>query len=247
MKIAALDLGSNTFLLLLAEVESGKITRIHHDECQVTRLAQAVDVNRAFHPDALVRAERCLKEYGAKIRQFQPDRVLAVATSAARDAQNKDEFFRIANEAGIPVKVITGDLEAKMTFRGAIDDLVPDGRCRVIDIGGGSTEYIAGQSGGKIHGQSLDMGCVRLTERFVTGHPVKPLEVEKMRLAVGQHLEGLDPAIKQGAGPLVAVAGTPTTLAAVVLGIEFDSEQIHGFRLSKAVVDGWLVKLAGMK
>lgn len=203
MKVAALDLGSNTFLLLIAEVENGKIVRVYHDECQVTRLAQGVDASREFHSEALARAKKCLDDYGKTIRQHRPARLLAVATSAARDAKNKDEFFNIAHEAGIPVKVISGVLEARLTFRGAVDDLVADRRCRVVDIGGGSTEYIVGGGEHQPIGQSLDMGCVRLTEKFISTHPVPEEELGNMRAAIRGQLDGLSEGIKRGVALLL--------------------------------------------
>lgn len=246
MKVAALDLGSNTSLLLIAEVEAGKITQVYHDECRLTRLGQGVDEKREFHPEALARAEECLRHYGEVIGKHKPERVMAVATSAARDVKNREDLFTIAAKYSIPLKVISGDMEASVTFKGALSNLVSSQECRVIDVGGGSTEIICGTGEGRLVGQSLDLGCVRLTEQFISQQPIAENEIFQMRESVQAQLGSLKPEIKSSKGPLVAVAGTPTTLAAVILGVEFDAEKIHGFEISLEALEQWLTQLAAM-
>lgn len=246
MKVAALDLGSNTFLLLIAEIEGRRVTKVYHDECRVTRLAHGVDRNRMFHPDALARAQKCLTDYAQTIQNQRPEKVLAVATSAARDVRNQGELIGMLAALGIPVQIIPGHLEAKITYHGAVNDLVPDGKCRVIDIGGGSTEFIVGQGKGQLFGQSLDVGSVRMTEQMVTAHPISASELHALRLAVRSKLAELDPRVASGQGPLIAVAGTPTTLAAVILGVPFEAEKIHGYRMSADAVERWLQKMGAM-
>ena len=245
MKVAALDLGSNTFLLLIAEVEKSKVTQIYCEECQVTRLGQGVDETREFHQEALERAKNCLCYYGGLIKQHQPEKVMAVATSAVRDVKNHDEFFAIASANSIPVKVISGDMEARMTFMGALSDLVSDQNYWVIDVGGGSTEIIFG-SKNHLQGQSLDLGCVRLTEQFITAHPISSEELSRMREFTCQQLKVLNQEASPGQGPIVAVAGTPTTLAAVLLEVPMGAEKIHGFEINLDTLKIWIKRLAGM-
>ncbi|MBK8202378.1 MAG: Ppx/GppA family phosphatase [Bdellovibrionales bacterium] len=200
-----------------------------------------------FAPEALKRAEDCLREYALKIAQFGPDVVKAVATSAAREANNKEDFIAIGAKYGIPIEIISGTEEAKLSFFGGTSDFIQMGNCRVIDVGGGSTEFILGSKGGIQASRSLDLGCVRLTERFISGHPVFGQELRTLRTFVQSQLDHLPHDICTGSGPVIAVSGTPTTLASVILGEkEFNAKSIHGFKLKLAIMEEWCERIMAM-
>lgn len=266
MRVAALDLGTNTFLLLIAEVENGEIRQVLHDEVRVIRLGQGVGESRRFHADALLRAEIAFQDYAAVIRKFQPSKVLACATSAARDVLNKQDLFDIAARAGIPLEVISGEREAELTFLGALKPQLgreeaitkaatPSTRSGgvqiVIDVGGGSTEFILGDDSGIRRSKSYDIGAVRLTESHVTQHPISHQEKDRMWdvinhefLDVGRvfHLEASELQTRN----IIAVAGTPTTLAALDLQQSFNPEKIEGYVLTRDRIQHWIDRLSPM-
>ena len=247
MKVAALDLGSNTFLCLIAEVENSQITKIYHDSVESVRLGQELSKNKKFHSEALLRADKCLQEFSKIIKQHQPEHVLAMATSAARDAENKEQLFAIAEKYNIPLEVIPGDKEASITYKGAVSAQGSEPTQRmVIDIGGGSTEFIFGHGLQLLVGKSLDIGCVRLTEKFISTQPTSNDEIEKVssyiQLAL-QEVIKLKPAnfkVEQ----ILAVAGTPTAIAAAEMG-GFVAEKIDGYKLTEKSLNTWLSKLQG--
>ncbi len=250
MKVAALDLGTNTFLLLVAEVESGRVVRVYHDEARVVRLGQDVDRSRRFHPEALARAKECLKDYSAIIRSQGVESVLGCATSAARDVENRQDLIQIGADCGIPIEVISGEREAELTFVGSLPDDVA-GLVQVIDIGGGSMEIVLGDKSGLFTRRSFNIGSVRLTEKFVSRHPIPPHELEKMREFAREELENLGPmyASAQVDPPglrTIAVAGTATTLAAIDQGLAFESERVHGHRLTLEKLESWIERMAAM-
>ncbi|MEK6554038.1 MAG: Ppx/GppA family phosphatase, partial [Bdellovibrionota bacterium] len=147
MRIAALDLGSNTSLLLVVDIEKGRIQNIVHDELNVTRMGQGVHQNRKLHPEALERIDKCFEEYAKTIRDSKVDHVLAMATSAARDVTNAEELFKIGRKHGIEIEIIPGAKEAEITFKGStFEEAETKGLC-VIDVGGGSTEIIGCEDG----------------------------------------------------------------------------------------------------
>jgi exopolyphosphatase/guanosine-5'-triphosphate,3'-diphosphate pyrophosphatase len=178
MRVAALDLGSNTSLLLIAEVANGRIDRVISDNTTVTKMGQGVHQARRFHPDALGRVEVCLQKYQKMIEAAKVDKIAAVATSAARDVGNREALLEIGRANGIPIEIITGDREARMTFLGAVSDEKEHEGVAVIDVGGGSTELII-QSKGDLAAVSVDVGSVRLTDLFVQQQPIPPAELEK--------------------------------------------------------------------
>lgn len=261
-RIAALDLGTNTFLCLIADVErlsdnSIIIRQVIRDEVRIVRLGQGVDATKALHPDALLRADACFKEFSEFIKAANVEKVVAAATSATRDASNGQELVKLAARYGIPIQVISGEREAELTFLGAIEPHWK-GLTAVIDVGGGSTEVIIGDQKGILIRFSADVGSVRLTEKFITKHPIPQSEFNEVEYLVRRKLfEGLKSSLEQfnsrvepsknGSFPpevplgldelrsrienVVAVAGTPTTLAAVILGQPFTADSIHGFRL----------------
>lgn len=242
MKVAALDLGSNTFLCLIAEVENGRIQKIYSDISDVVRLGQGLNQSKKFHQEALQRADLSLARMRTEIEKQQPEKILAMATSAARDAENQQELFSLGKKHGIPIEIIAGEQEALITYQGAVSGL--NGTTEntlVIDIGGGSTEYIFGRGERLICGQSFDIGAVRLTEKFITSYPVSDAELLSARQYVDRFVEeamALKPAdfmLQQ----LVAVAGTPTALAAAEIGY-FDAAAIDGYKLTEDRLESWL-------
>lgn len=246
MKVASLDLGTNTFLLLVCEVEHGKIVEVLHDEVRVVRLGQGVHESRAFHPEALERVEDAFKNFSAIIRRLGVERVLACATSAARDVTNKDALIELGKKYQIPIEIISGEREAELTFLGTIRDDW-QGPVVIIDVGGGSTEFILGDETGLIARKSFDVGSVRLTEKFVTGHPIEPFEIAKMTGAILKEFGSLDKTFPIDENTrVIAVAGTPTTLATIDMGQPFEHELVDGYRLSSLKLKQWANRLSQM-
>lgn len=259
MRVAALDLGSNTFLCLIVEGEvdadgRARIDEILSDEVRMVRLGQDVDRTRRFHPDALVRAEAALADFQKSILKFRPDRILAMATSAARDVENAEQLFDLGRKFGIPIQIIPGSQEARITYAGATSGMNPnqaDGTSTlVIDIGGGSTEFIRGVGGQMAWGHSLDLGCVRLKERLryrealtseieLEARSHIQEELRSLPAKVGLSDDGADFAVDR----ILAVAGTPTELARMEIG-QFDPVRIDGFCFSRARIEEWIRILA---
>lgn len=231
MKIAALDLGSNTFILLVAEVEGGEIKKVIVDETRVVRLGQNLFESGEFHPDALERAEKCFADFKKIIDKHKVDKVVSVATSASRDAKNRDAFYALGEKYKIPIKVISGDMEARLTYIGA------GARGVVIDVGGGSTEVVGKNKKGDLLKHSFDLGCVRLNEKFLTKHPTVKSEIQKLTQFIDSKLnEKSDLLAALKGNDLVAVAGTPTTVADILLGGGFDREKIDS---AFVPIDDW--------
>ena len=243
MKVAALDLGTNSFLCLIAEIKNGEIQKILSDEVEIVRLGQDVNKTKMFHPEALTRARACLARFRKTIDLHKPERVLAMATSAARDVGNAEKLFQIGRDLQIPIEIIPGDQEAEITFQGATSGYPVDGKTRVVvDIGGGSTEIIAGKEGKVIGGGSINIGGVRLTEMFFPQQPPTQEQIEKFRQHAKDKLKSLTDEIKKlGPEELIAVAGTPTELAAAIVG-GFNAEKIEGMKISLAELGEWRKK-----
>jgi exopolyphosphatase/guanosine-5'-triphosphate,3'-diphosphate pyrophosphatase len=246
MRVAALDLGTNTFLLLIADVIDGQIKKVVHDEVRVIRLGQGVHQSREFHPDALARAESCFKDFSATIKKHGTAKVLACATSAARDVKNADKLVALALSENIPLKVISGEKEAEYTFSGTLRAPLT-APAIIVDTGGGSTEYILGDQSGLVARKSLDIGSVRLTELFISKHPVIDHEMAEMTSYIIESLKSAKsslPPVKKF--KMIAVAGTPTTLATLDQGLPFESDRVDGYKLSIDRVEYWVRRLADM-
>lgn len=224
MRIAALDLGSNTFILLIAEVDGGQIKEIVVDETKVVRLGQNLFETGEFHPEALERADKCFSQFKKLIDKHAVEKIVSVATSASRDAKNKDKFFALGEKYKIPIKVISGDLEAKLTYQGVGES---DDSFAVVDVGGGSTEVVGKNKEGVLLKHSFDLGCVRLNEKYIKRHPVMKPELTQLQQFIEKKLlEKADFLSQLKGNDLVAVAGTPTTVADMMLGGGFDREKI---------------------
>jgi exopolyphosphatase/guanosine-5'-triphosphate,3'-diphosphate pyrophosphatase len=245
VKVAALDLGTNTFLCLIAEGNSKGISAVHKDLVEVVRLGQGVDKTGELHPEALVRAKKCLTEFKKEINLHQVDKILAMATSAARDAKNGQELFDIGKELGIPIEVIPGKSEARISYQGATGGIIyPDKTNLVVDVGGGSTELIVGRGEQILFGQSLDIGGVRLTEKFISKQPIAINEQKNLNDYIKSQIESVLPELKKNKlDNIIAVAGTPTSIAAIELG-GFDEKKVHEYFLSIEKLEYWVHEFA---
>lgn len=238
MRVAALDFGSNTFLLLIADLKktaSGwALENTVCDEVTLTRLSEGVDKTKTLSAQALMRAEDCFKNYSELIKKYNPDKVIAVTTSATRDAVNKQDFFNLCDKYNIPIHLASGDLEAELTFLGATFDRPTKENCAVIDIGGGSTEFI--YNANEFFAKSLDVGSVRLTEKFSHKDKISNEQIKETQDYVFNQLKDYYGENKFNINELIAVAGTPTTLSCIHQGVEFSQEKVHGSKLNKAQI-----------
>ncbi len=234
--VAAVDCGTNSTRLLIGD-GSRSVERL----TRITRLGQGVDDTGRLAPEAIARVVAVLVEYRQAMERHGVERVMATATSAARDSANRDEFFDAAEEAlGVRPELLSGIEEGRLSFTGATAELDPaDGPFLVLDIGGGSTEFVVGTAAAEAV-RSCDVGCVRLTERWIASDPPAPEELHACLSVVDAHLDDVLREVPQAASArtLVGLAGTVSTVAAVELGLaEYDRDRIHHLRLAKPVVE----------
>jgi exopolyphosphatase/guanosine-5'-triphosphate,3'-diphosphate pyrophosphatase len=234
-RVAAIDCGTNSIRLLIADLDGGRPRDIHR-EMRIVRLGQGVDATGQFAPDALARTRAALVDYAALLDRFEVSKVRMVATSATRDAANRDVFFDMTADVLGPVvpgavaEVISGTEEAELSFNGAVGELdSATGPFVVVDLGGGSTEVVLGDGAGVQASFSADIGCVRLTERCLHSDPPTAAEVTAAREVVRERLgEALRVVPVERANTWVGVAGTFTTLAALAQNMTtYDSDAIH--------------------
>ncbi len=235
MRVAAVDIGTNSVLLLIAERDArGELVALA-ERATITRLGAGVDRARRLAPEAIERTLSCLVDYAEEIRRLGVERLDVVGTSAMRDSASGDELVLKATEIlGIAPRVISGEEEARLTFEGALGGLGLSGAVTVFDVGGGSTELVRGRSDGLgvaiAEARSFQIGSVRLLERFVHHDPPSSEELTKVRSLVRDELSSFAPPSRTEA--LVGIAGTVTTLAAVARGVEpYDANRVHGMRL----------------
>ncbi len=246
-RVASIDIGTNSTRLLVAEQGDDGALVIIERLMQITRLGQGVDRAGALVTEAIDRTVTVLQEYREVMDRLgvPAGRVRMTATSASRDAANRDVFFDVAEAAvGVRPELLSGDDEARLSFLGATADLAPElGPFLVFDLGGGSTEFVYGTTGpdGAIEGAlSLDVGCVRLTERFFTQDPPAP---EDLTSAISFTQAWLDDVVREipqagEAKTVVGLAGTVNTVAAVELGLAtYDRDAIHHFVLTRAAAE----------
>ncbi|WP_072807002.1 Ppx/GppA phosphatase family protein [Rhodococcoides yunnanense] len=241
-RVAAIDCGTNSIRLLVADVVDGVLTDVAR-EMRVVRLGQGVDATGSFAPEAIERTRVALEEYAGIIRSTGVTAQRMVATSATRDASNREDFFAMTRElldpivSGSVAEVITGDEEARLSFAGAVGELSSaEGPFVVVDLGGGSTELVLGDADGVEAAYSADIGCVRLTERCLPSDPPTEDEIAAARAFAAERLQAAFDAVPvEKATTWVGVAGTMTTLAALALGLEqYDPDAIHLSRISFA-------------
>lgn len=231
-RLASFDLGTNTFLLLIAEVGTAGIKPVFEKET-IVRLGKGVDAAGNLNPEAMQRGLACLREYARLTREYQCEKILAVGTSALRDAANREEFLaRARKETGVGVRIISGEEEARLTFLGALSNKKDlPAPIAIIDIGGGSTEVVLGTHRGILQARSADIGSVRLTERWLKHDPVLPQEISALREQAEKIMRATWPlADIQKAASLIGTAGTITTLAAMAQRLaQYDPRRIDGF------------------
>jgi exopolyphosphatase / guanosine-5'-triphosphate,3'-diphosphate pyrophosphatase len=250
-KVAAIDCGTNSIRLLIAEPDGSSGLKDLERRLEIVRLGQGVDATNEFHPDALRRTFGAVDEYAKLIKKadVEVEKVHFVATSAARDVKNRDAFFAgIHERLGVEPDVISGESEARLSFLGALSRVKPDGEpVLVMDIGGGSTELITGSAAGEMQsGISLDIGSVRITERFLRQNPVAADDLERAGAYVDDLLAHSDVDFASVAS-WIGVAGTATTLAGVYLELErYDRERVHGSRIPVPAIGALLHRLAGL-
>jgi exopolyphosphatase/guanosine-5'-triphosphate,3'-diphosphate pyrophosphatase len=228
-RVAAIDCGTNSIRLLIADWVDGRLRDVHR-EMRIVRLGQGVDATGRFAPEALDRTRAALADYAARCSAQGVEQIRMVATSAARDAANRDDFFAMtADVLGVRAEVVTGAQEAELSFRGAVGELDQAGApFVVVDLGGGSTEIVLGESE-VIAAFSVDIGCVRVTERCLHSDPPTSAEVAAGRKLVRERLgEALRAVPVERARTWVGVAGTMTTLAALAQDMKtYDSAAVH--------------------
>jgi exopolyphosphatase/guanosine-5'-triphosphate,3'-diphosphate pyrophosphatase len=248
VRLAAIDVGTNSTRLVVADVAGDRVVEQHAREMVITRLGKGVDRTRRLDPTALERTLRVLSSYAELCARLGVEATRVVATSATRDAVNREEFLDgVRRRFGVDAEVPSGEREAATTYAGATHDLPGDERTLVIDIGGGSTEFILGNREPAAM-LSIDVGCVRLFERHLASDPPAPEEVAALRRDVREHLAKVPEVLDPGtARRVVGVAGTVTTVTAIALGLErYDPERIHHAAVDSRRIGQTAERLAAM-
>jgi len=234
MRVGVVDLGTNSTRLLVADVDGGTVHEVAR-RTTITRLGEGVDERRRLLPLPVARVRNVLSDYRRELEQLGAERVLAVATSAVRDAENGEAFLgEIEWSYGFATRLVTGEEEAELTRRGVADGRGLENGTLVLDVGGGSTELIT--AGDRL---SVDVGSVRLTERHLRSDPPSAGELAAAAADVRSVLPGLQPT------DAIGVAGTITTLAALELG-GYDRDRVHGYWLSRESIEAQLERLASL-
>jgi exopolyphosphatase / guanosine-5'-triphosphate,3'-diphosphate pyrophosphatase len=250
MRVAVVDLGTNTTRVLVADVEDGHVKELAR-RTKVTRLGENVDATGRLADGAIERVTDTLTDYKRVMDELQPERTIALATSATRDASNGDDFRQLLHDRfGLDAHIIPGDEEARLTFAGATAARQPgDGPFVVIDIGGGSTEYVIGSAGSDpTFRVSTQAGSVRQTERHLHEDPPSDEDLVTLRAAIRSILEHAIPVDeRQEIHGGIAVAGTATSLAAIDQQLDpYDAEKVDGYGLLVEAVERMLGELAAV-
>lgn len=240
-RVAAVDLGTNSTRLLVADVDGDRLDEVAR-ELTITRLGEGVDERRRLLPVPIARVRNCLARYRRELEEHGPTRTLAIATSAVRDAENGEAFLgEIEWSYGFTTRLLEGTEEAAMMYAGVTAGRPPVEDTLIVDIGGGSTELVLASNGGPSASTSLDVGCVRVTERFLASDPPARPELE----TAAEYVRTLIPDYE--ARDAIGVAGTVTTLAALDQGLErYEPDKTHGYRISRDSVERELERLAEM-
>ena len=251
MRIAVIDIGTNSTRLFIADVEQGRITNQLERESIVTRLGSGVDSSGQLNQEAIERTYKVLERYRESIERHQPDRAVAVLTSAVRDASNGAEFARTVEERfGVTPHVLSGDEEAQATFLGAMSGRDPSDRTPtlVVDIGGGSTELVIGNNHDVSFHVSTQAGVVRQTERHLHTDPPRSEEQDELAQDVRSIIEAAVPEDRRRAVErLIGVAGTATSLGAIAQDLEpYDPDKVHGYELRREQCEQILERLAAL-
>lgn len=238
LRVAAIDCGTNSIRLLIADISNGTLTDVVRTMV-IVRLGEGVDKTGEFSQVALERTFAAIETFAALISEHQPKLIRFVATSASRDVSNRDEFVDgVTSRLGIEPDIISGDEEAALSFLGATADLAnlndpPTAPYLVIDIGGGSTEFVLGTTGPSA-AISTNVGCVRMTERHLISDPATPQQIAAATSDIDAAIDLAYSAVPIAqANSLIGLAGSVTTVAAIALELsEYDSTAIHGSRIS---------------
>lgn len=238
MRIASIDIGTNTILMLIADLHEDGSLHVVSDQQVVARVGKGVNRTGAIDWNAFTRSERFLQEYLSEARKQQVDIVRCTGTSALRDARNSEDYLEyMQQKLNLDIEILSGEDEALWTYGGAISGF-PDreGSFAVLDIGGGSTEMTVGKGFHIDKRMSVDIGCVRLTERYLPHSPPLSEELADMNQHLAKAIEAY-PEFDPANTAFVGVAGTVTTLAALEKGLEkYDGHAISGFRLTKEMI-----------
>jgi exopolyphosphatase/guanosine-5'-triphosphate,3'-diphosphate pyrophosphatase len=238
VRIAAIDIGTVTTRLLVGDVADGRIDEVFRST-DITHLGEGLTQTGSLSADAMRRVADVLSRYAEKIAQLGAVASEAVATSASRDAANGDDFMELAASRGIAVRIISGDVEARLSFAGATSSLEGEGLL-VVDVGGGSTELVLGSSGDADAteaaietARSIDVGSRRVTEMFLHADPPTPAEMDAAREWIAGELRVYFDALRGKPQRMIALAGAATTLAAIHMEMaEYDAKRVHGSVLS---------------
>lgn len=247
MRVGVIDMGTNSTRLLVADVAGGELHEVER-LLTITRLGAHVDRDRRLSDAAMGRTRKAVSGYVARARELSADAVLATATSAVRDSANGETFMQsLGRDLDIDARILSGQEEANATFRGVTFRHASDQPLAVIDVGGGSTEIVIGAGKRVLGSVSLQAGCVRATERWLTEDRIQPEQLTTARQAIDALLDQHLPAslITGAQSDPIAVAGTATTLAALDLGLDgYDAARIHGHRVTRDTVAMWIARLA---
>lgn len=247
---AAIDIGSNTVLLLIAEYDGEKMQVIHQEQ-RMPRLGKGVDEHRNLSEEAVDRVISALKDYRRVIEHYYAgvSQIIVTATSAVRDSNNREEFkSQIKQETGFDILILSGREEAQWTYLGAHSMLeaAVSKQLLTLDIGGGSSEISLGRGQELIDYHSFDVGSVRFTERFINSDPPKQQEIENCRQAVGEAFDG-HPFSWEGDAEAVGMAGTVTSLAYMEADLStYDSQKLAGMKMSRKEVGEWISVISAM-
>jgi exopolyphosphatase/guanosine-5'-triphosphate,3'-diphosphate pyrophosphatase len=246
MRIGAIDIGTNTVLLLIAEKRDGELVAIE-ERATITRLGEGVDQSRELKPEAIARTSAALDDYATITKSLGVEKMAVVGTSAMRDARGGEKIrAHVKEKFGIDARVLSGDEEAHMTFAGALCGLSisENEDVAVFDIGGGSTEIVHGKNGSIDYAHSFDVGSVRLTERHVKSDPPSTAEIAILEKAA---TKAFAPAQSVRAARVVGIAGTVTTLAAVSLQMkDYDGARVHGHVMTRETISKTVQRLAAL-
>ncbi len=252
VRVGAIDCGTNSIRLLIADLPGGAGPLVDVSRrMEIVRLGQGVDQTGRLAPEAIERTRVALADYAAEIEKAGVERVRMCATSASRDASNAGDFRAMVERTlGVPPEVVTGDEEARLSFTGAVRGLPADAEppYLVVDIGGGSTEFVVGtRTDGVRAAISVDIGCVRMTERHLHGDPPTPAEIAAAEADIAAAVDRALAAVPgREAATLVGLAGSVTTVVALAEGLrEYDPSRIHHARVSYEQVASVTAALLG--
>lgn len=249
MRVGAIDCGTNSIRLLIADATPAGLVDVVR-RMEIVRLGEGIDRTGEFAPDALRRTLTACEDYGSQLAAHGVDRVRFIATSASRDARNRQEFIDgVRERIGVDPEVVTGTVEAHLSFTGAVRGLPlpPPPPVLVVDIGGGSTEFVRG-SGSVEQAVSVNIGCVRMTERHLRADPPDRAALDRVTADIDEHIATAAETVPlTGAAALVGLAGSVTTVAAIALGLtEYDPRALHGARIGADAVGAVTADLLAM-